>query len=83
MFIIWYLMALGIMVSGAFSRTGINFLIYVIGFGLLGAIDMLVCNIVVRLRKKSEYEEWIMEFNDATFKINKENMNKCHEVDEL
>lgn len=91
MFVIWYLMALVIIVTGAFIGSGVSNWHYVICFGLLGAIDMLVCNIVIRLRKKSEFEEWTMKFSqglipantDAAFKRKKENTNKCNGVYEL
>lgn len=62
MFIFWYIMALGITIFGIAGAIDTEPWVYAIGFGLLGEIDMLVCNIIIRLRKKSEFEEWAMKF---------------------
>lgn len=64
MFTIWYCMAIGFIIFGAINGAEFRYLVYGIAFGSLGAIDMLVCNIVIRLKKKSEFEEWTIKFNE-------------------
>lgn len=64
MFILWYAMSLVCILLSILLHDNFELFKFVIGFGFLGAFDMLICNIIIRLKKQTDYEEWTMKFND-------------------
>lgn len=82
MFLAYWIFVFVFLITG--FMTGNDALFFVaIGWGVVAAIEELVTAVTLRFKKKNEFEEWTMKFNDNMQKKNDNEMKKMYERYEL
>lgn len=63
MFFVYYIFVLMFVVMGFVAGNDTLFFV-AIGFAIAGSLDMALNTISLRIKKKNEYDDWVMKFND-------------------